>query len=306
MWQRATTLAHVSPPILLPIPLPETTAVNIRAVQDAANFLAHRLEARPRVHIILGSGLGGLAQAMSGATEVLFADIPGFPEVTVEGHSGRFLSGRLEGVDVLMQAGRFHLYEGHDAATVAGPVRIGRELGAEILVVTNAAGGIHPGLRPGSLVLLRDHVNFQFRNPLVGPVRPGEVRFPDMTEAYDTRLRETALAVAREQGTMLTQGVYAGLLGPSFETPAEIRLLDRMGVDVVGMSTVPEVVAARAGGMRCLGFSLVTNLAAGLSGAPLNHEEVMETGARSAATLQALVRGILARIAGEGSGGGAD
>lgn len=270
--------------------------MNEAAVREARDFIAGKLDTTPRVHLVLGSGLGGLAGAMADAVEVPFEEVPGIPAVTVKGHAGRFLAGTFEGVDVLMQAGRFHFYEGHDADTVAGPVRIGRALGAEILVVTNAAGGINAGLRPGSLVLLRDHVNFQFRNPLVGPVREGEVRFPDMTAAYDEELREVALTVAREQGVTLTQGVYAGLLGPSFETPAEIQLLSRLGVDVVGMSTVPEVVAARAGGMRCLGFSLVTNLAAGLSGKPLSHEEVMETGDRSAAVLQELVRGILKRL----------
>lgn len=270
--------------------------MNEAAVREARDHIAGKLDAAPRVHLVLGSGLGGLTEAMVGATEIPFEEIPGFPPVTVEGHAGRFLAGKLEGVDVLMQAGRFHLYEGHDADTVVGPIRVGRALGAEILVVTNAAGGINAGLRPGALVLLRDHVNFQFRNPLVGPVREGETRFPDMTSAYDEQLRELALTVAREKGVTLTQGVYAGLLGPSFETPAEIQLLSRLGVDVVGMSTVPEVVAARAGGMRCLGFTLVTNLAAGLSGKPLSHDEVMETGDRSAAVLQELVRGILARL----------
>jgi len=276
--------------------------VNHAAILEARDYLAGQLNFTPRVHLVLGSGLGGLTRAMPGATVIPFEDIPGFPRVTVQGHAGRFLAGRLDGVDVLLQAGRFHFYEGHDADTVVGPVRIGRALGAEILVVTNAAGGINAGLRPGSLVLLRDHVNFQFRNPLVGPARDGEARFPDMTAAYDAPLRELALTVAREQGVSLTQGVYAGLLGPSFETPAEIQLLSRLGVDVVGMSTVPEVIAARAGGMRCLGFSLVTNLAAGLSGQPLSHEEVMETGDRSAAVLQELVRGILARLPGVPAG----
>jgi purine-nucleoside phosphorylase len=271
--------------------------VNDTALEEAAAAVSDRLDHPPRVHIVLGSGLGGLVNAMSGAVEIPFSEIPGFPPVTVEGHQGRFLAGRLEGVDVLMQAGRFHYYEGHDAATVAAPVRLGRRLGADTLVVTNAAGGIHAGLQPGSLVLIRDHVNFQFRNPLTGAVRAGEVRFPDMTEAYDAGLRTMALDAARELGVTLSQGVYAGLLGPSFETPAEIQLLARLGIDVVGMSTVPEVIAARASGMRCVGFSLVTNLAAGLSAGPLNHEEVMETGERSAATLQALVRGVLGRIA---------
>lgn len=271
--------------------------MNEAVLAEAVAHVSARLEQPPRVHVVLGSGLGGLVKAMPGAVEIPFDEIPGFPQATVKGHQGRFLAGRLEGVDVLMQAGRFHYYEGHEAGMVAAPVRMARRLGAEILVVTNAAGGIHAGLQPGSLVLIRDHINFQFRNPLVGPVLPGEERFPDMTEAYDAQLRGTALEVARELGVTLSQGVYAGLLGPSFETPAEIQLLARLGVDVVGMSTVPEVIAARASGMRCLGFSLVTNLAAGLSAGPLNHEEVMETGARSAATLQSLVRGILGRLA---------
>lgn len=266
---------------------------------DAARaVLADRLSVRPRVHLVLGSGLGGLARTVTGGEEVPFADVPGLPEVSVAGHEGRFIAGRLEGVDVLLQAGRLHLYEGHAPATVAAPVRLGRALGAEVLVVTNAAGGINAGLEPGALVLIRDHLNLQFSSPLTGPVFPGEERFPDMTRAWDQGLRELALGVAREEGILLTQGVYAALPGPSFETPAEIQFLARMGADVVGMSTVPEVLAARAGGMRCLGFSLVTNLAAGLSGRPLSHQEVMETGDRTSATLQRLVLGILRALPG--------
>ncbi len=266
------------------------------SLAEAVSLLNDRLPRSPRVHLILGSGLGGLADALDDPVVVPFTEVPGFPDVSVVGHAGRFLFGELEGVDVLIQAGRFHLYEGHHPSVAAAPVRVSRALGAEMLIVTNAAGGINPGLEPGSLVLIRDHMNLQFRNPLVGEVWPGETRFPDMTEAYDQELRELALTVAREKKIILTQGVYAALLGPSFETPAEIQLLTRLGADVVGMSTVPEVIAARAGGMRCLGFTLVTNLAAGLSGQPLSHEEVMETGDRSAATLQGLVRGILADL----------
>lgn len=265
-------------------------------LEAARAFLAARLSRRPRVHVILGSGLGGLADLLPNPEVVPFQDVPGFPSVSVPGHAGRFLAGELEGVDVLLQAGRFHFYEGHPGSVVAAPVRLGRALGAEILVVTNAAGGIRAGLEPGSLVLLRDHVNFQGRSPLAGPVWTGETRFTDMTRAYDPQLREMALAAAREAGIDLTEGVYAAVLGPSFETPAEIRLLGGLGADVVGMSTVPEVLAARALGVRCLGFSLVTNLAAGISGDALSHEEVMETGDRSAATLQRLVRGVLRRL----------
>ncbi|HSG49820.1 MAG TPA: purine-nucleoside phosphorylase, partial [Longimicrobiales bacterium] len=268
-------------------------------LEAARAFVRGRTSRTPRLHLVLGSGLGGLADLLPQADVIPFQEIPGFPTASVPGHAGRFLLGELEGVEVLMQAGRFHLYEGHSPSVVAAPIRLGRALGAGTLVVTNAAGGIRAGLAPGDLVLLRDHVNFQFRSTLAGPVWPGEQRFTDMTVAYDAELRRLALAVADAEGIPLSEGVYAAVLGPAFETPAEIQLLARLGVDLVGMSTVPEVLAARSGGMRCLGFSLVTNLAAGLSGAPLSHQEVMETGNRSAATLQRLVRGIL-RALGDG------
>ncbi len=267
-------------------------------LDKARDILASRLPVRPRVHLVLGSGLGGLAGALEGGHEVPFSEVPGLPAASVAGHAGRFMVGVLHGVPVLLQAGRLHLYEGHGASTVAAPVRLGRMLGAEILVVTNATGGIGSNLQPGSLVLIRDHLNLQCASPLTGPVQPGEERFPDMTEAYDRELRELARAVAVELEIDLTEGVYAGVRGPAFETPAEIRALGHLGADVVGMSTVPEVLAARAGGMRCLGISLVTNLAAGRSGEPLSHQEVMETGDRSAARLQRLILGILAALPG--------
>jgi purine-nucleoside phosphorylase len=267
-------------------------------LDKARDFLASRLPVRPRVHLVLGSGLGGLAGALEGGHEVSFSEVPGLPPASVAGHAGRFMVGVLHGVPVLLQAGRLHLYEGHDASTVAAPVRLGRMLGAEILMVTNATGGIGANLDPGSLVLIRDHLNLQFASPLTGTVRPGEERFPDMTEAYDRELRDLARAVAAELEIDLTEGVYAGVLGPAFETPAEIRALGHLGADVVGLSTVMEVLAARAGGMRCLGISLVTNLAAGRSETPLSHREVMETGDRSAARLQRLILGILAALPG--------
>ena len=264
--------------------------------EAARDTLSAGLVVRPRVHIVLGSGLSPLAAGVAEASRIPFERLPGFPSTTVESHSGQFVSGTLEGVPVLVQAGRYHLYEGHPVGTVVAPVRLGRALGADTLLVTNAAGGIAPGLRPGSLVLLRDHLNLQGVSPLTGPVRPGEERFPDMTEAYDGGLRSVAREVAGARGIELPEGVYAGLPGPSFETPAEIEMLSRLGADVVGMSTVQEVLAARAVGTRCLGLSLVSNLAAGRSPRPLSHAEVMEVAREAGARLDGLVRGILARL----------
>ncbi|MEJ2540428.1 MAG: purine-nucleoside phosphorylase [Gemmatimonadota bacterium] len=266
-------------------------------IEAAREALAARIPGPPGVHVVLGSGLSPLADSVAQGLSIPFEEIPGLPVPTVASHQGRFVVGTLEGMPVLIQAGRFHLYEGHEADMVAAPVRLGRALGAHTLVVTNAAGGIRAGLVPGSLVLIRDHLNLQGRSPLTGPVRPGEGRFPDMTEAYDGRLRHRALEVAARLGLGLTPGVYAGLSGPAFETPAEIEMLARLGADVVGMSTVPEVLAARAGGMRCLGLSLVTNLAAGRSRRPLSHQEVMEVAGEGGTRLEALVRGVLARMA---------
>lgn len=269
-------------------------------LEAARRVLSDRLGMRPRVHLILGSGLSPLAEGVEDATTVAFEDLPHMPPTTVVSHAGRFVAGTLEGVPVLVQAGRYHLYEGHPPETVAAPVRLGRAVGAETLVVTNAAGGIAPGLGPGSIVLIRDHLNLQGASPLTGPVLPGEERFPDMTAAYDPELRATARVVARELGIELGEGVYAGLPGPSFETPAEIEMLARLGADLVGMSTVPEVIAARAAGVRCLGFSLVSNLAAGRSPRPLSHEEVMDVAREGGERLDRLVRGVLARLGGEG------
>lgn len=264
---------------------------------DAArSALVERLPGRPAVHLILGSGLSPLADGLSDGVSVPFEDLPGMPSTTVVSHAGRFVAGTLEGVAVLVQAGRYHLYEGHSAATVAAPVRLGRALGAETLIVTNASGGIAAGLHPGSLVLIRDHLNLQHASPLTGRVREGEERFPDMSDAYDPGLREMATEVAAHEGLELTEGVYAGLPGPSFETPAEIDMLARLGADVVGMSTVPEVIAARAAGTRCLGLSLVSNLAAGRSPEPLSHQEVMEVAREAGGRLDTLVRGVLRRL----------
>jgi purine-nucleoside phosphorylase len=265
-------------------------------VSRAAEYLEGRLERSPRVALILGSGLGALAEQVDDGVVVPYGDIPGFAPSTVAGHKGRLVAGRLEGVEVLAFQGRYHAYEGHDPAALATPVRTARALGADTLIVTCAAGGVNRAFGPGTLMLLTDHLNFMGRNPLVGPVRDGETRFPDMTEPYDRGLREVAAAVAREEGIEITEGVYAAVLGPSYETPAEIRMLERLGADAVGMSTVPEVIAARAGGMRVLGIALITNAAAGISGALLHHEEVIAAGVEAGERFQRLVRGVLAGI----------
>jgi len=266
--------------------------------EETLEFLRQRLPAPPRAVLVLGSGLGGAATGMEGPVRIPYAEIPGFPASTVVGHSGALLAGRWEGVDVVVMQGRFHLYEGWSPERVALPLRVLSKLGAEVAVLTNAAGGIRPGWQPGALMLIADHINLMFRNPLIGPVAPGEERFPDMSDPYDAELRKTALAVAAALGIDLTPGVYAAVLGPSFETPAEIRMLARLGADAVGMSTVPEVVVARAMGMRVLGISCITNMATGLAQHRLTHEEVLEVGASAAARLVELLRVLLPRIAG--------
>jgi purine-nucleoside phosphorylase len=225
-----------------------------------------------------------------------YREVPGFPGASVPGHAGELIAGTLGGTPVVALAGRFHMYEGHDAALAAFPVRVLHALGAGTLIVSNAAGGTRLSRPPGTLVLLADHINFMFRNPLIGPVEEGDLRFPDMSTPYDPELRAIARRVAAEQGTPLEEGVYVAELGPVYETPAEVRMFIRLGADVLGMSTVPEVIVARARGMRVVGFSCVTNFACGLTAAPITHEEVIETTARVAARLQAIVRGVVATL----------
>jgi purine-nucleoside phosphorylase len=267
------------------------------AVRAASDAVARRLAGlQPRVAIVLGSGLGSVADAVQSAIRIPQSAIPGFPEPRAPGHKGELVAGTLEEVPVLVQSGRFHLYEGHAPAVAALPVRVFARLGVRTLIVTNAAGGIRHTFRPPTLMLIADHINLMFRNPLVGAVEEGEQRFPDMSDPYDTELRSLAREVARAEKITLEEGVYAGLLGPSYETPAEIRMLERLGADAVGMSTVPEVIAARARGMRCLGVSTITNTAAGLSAARLSHEEVLEAGRLVAGRLGDLIRGVVARL----------
>jgi len=253
-------------------------------------------ERAPTVAIVLGSGLGGLAERLTDAVRIPYGSIPGFHAPTVEGHRGELVVGTLAGKLVVAQSGRFHLYEGHAAEVAALPARVFAALGVTTFMATNAAGGIRPSFKPGTLMLITDHLNLTARNPLIGPVMEGEPRFPDMSAAYDPALRELALEVARGKGIGLEQGVYAALLGPSYETPAEIRMLATLGADAVGMSTVPEVIAARARGMRCLGISTITNAAAGVSSATLSHTEVMETAGRVGRQLGDLIEGVVARL----------
>ena len=266
-------------------------------IAEAASSVARRLGSlEPRAAIVLGSGLGFLADEVQSAVRIPYAEIPGFPQPGVAGHKGELVAGTLDGVCVLVQNGRFHLYEGHEAQVAALPVRVMATLGVRTLIVTNAAGGVRLTFRPGTLMLIADHINLMFRNPLTGPVLEGEERFPDMSEPYDAALRALARDAAREAKIPLEEGVYAGLLGPSYETPAEIRMLQRLGADAVGMSTVPEVIAARVRGMRCLGFSTITNLATGISPAALSHQEVLDVGRQVGQALGTIVKGVLRRL----------
>jgi purine-nucleoside phosphorylase len=273
------------------------SAFGADGARRAADAVRDKLPKDPPVAaIVLGSGLGGLANAIERATSVPYVEIPGFPTATVAGHSGTLIAGRLGGRPVIALSGRFHMYEGHDAQLAGFPARVLHALGARTLIVSNAAGGVNRLFGAGDLMLIRDHINLMFRNPLIGALEPGDVRFPDMSSPYDDALAVIARDVAREQGTVLREGVYAGLLGPTYETPSEVRMLSLLGADAVGMSTVPEVIVARALGMRVLGISCVTNLASGLSLEPITHADVLESSARAAATFEALVKGIVEKL----------
>ena len=260
----------------------------------ARDAVTSRLAGRePTVALVLGSGLGGLAERIAGAVRIPYRDIPGFHAPTVEGHRGELVVGALGGRTVLAQSGRFHMYEGFSAREHVLPVRVFAALGIRTLIVTNAAGGVRRSFGAGTIMLIADHLNLTGQNPLIGAVMEGDERFPDMTAAYDPAYQDLARATASRLGIPLEEGVYAGLLGPTYETPAEVRMLERLGADAVGMSTVAEVIAARARGMRCLGFSLVTNPGAGISPAPLSHKEVMETAGKAGKVLARLVEGIV-------------
>jgi len=267
------------------------------AASRAADFIRSRAgNETPVAGIILGSGLGGLAHRIAEPVAIPFADVPGFPTATVVGHAGKLIAGSLGGRPVIALAGRFHMYEGHDAALAGFPVRVLRQLGVDTLFVSNAAGGIRRTFRAGDLMLIRDHLNLMFRNPLTGGVEAGDERFPDMSEPYDAALGDALRGHATALGIPLQEGVYGGLLGPTYETPAEVRMLATLGADAVGMSTVPEVIVARAIGVRVAGISCVTNLASGISPNPLSHAEVLETTTLVAERFEALVERFVERL----------
>ena len=265
----------------------------------AADVLSERDPAfRPRLGIVLGSGLGGLADALEDAVAVPYADIPGFPPSTVPGHAGRFVLGSVDGVPVACMQGRFHLYEGHAPAVVKLPIRTFAALGVEALLLTNAAGSLRAEAPPGSLMLITDHLNFMWTNPLLGPNDDdwGE-RFVGLENAYDPELRGRLLRLADEMGIRLHEGVYCSLLGPLFETPAEIRAYRTLGADAVGMSTVPEVIVARHAGIRVAAISAITNLAVGMSAEPIDHAQTLRGAALAAADLTRLVRAFVGSFA---------
>jgi purine-nucleoside phosphorylase len=264
---------------------------------SAAQLILNRTALRPKIGLVLGSGLGAFADSLTGATRVPYAEIPSFPQSTAIGHAGQMVLGNAGNVPVAAMQGRVHLYEGYSPQEVTFPIRVFRRMGVRAVILTNAAGGINLGYSQGALVVIRDHINLQGANPLAGPNddRFG-VRFPDMTQAYAKDYRQIARQEAAKLNIPQHEGVYAALLGPSYETPAEIEYLRRIGADLVGMSTVAEVIAARHMGMDVLAISCVTNMAAGILDQPLSHAEVMETGERVKTTFEALLRAVLPRI----------
>jgi purine-nucleoside phosphorylase len=269
----------------------------VQKIQEAKQFIEEEIPYAPEIGLILGSGLGVLAEEMEDVTVIHYEEIPHFPVSTVEGHAGQLVVGKLAGRSAVLMKGRFHMYEGYGAEHVSFPVRVMKALGASKLVVTNAAGGINTDYSAGDLMLIRDHINMMGRNPLTGRNESEiGVRFPDMSEAYSGRLRALAHETAKSLGFELREGVYVGLLGPSYETPAEIRMLRILGADAVGMSTVPEVIAARHTGMEVVGISCISNMAAGILDQPLSHAEVMETADRVKDKFVSLVKGIIPKL----------
>ena len=269
----------------------------MESIQQAAQLVRQRLPQAPSVGIVLGSGLGGLADQVQNPVYIPYSEIPGFAVSTAPGHAGRFVAGMLAGKYVLCMQGRLHSYEGHSMQSIVFPIRVMAALGIETLVVTNAAGGVNTGFSIGDLMLIEDHINFMGANPLTGPnLDELGPRFCDMTFAYDPALRQLAQQVAQQQGVTLQQGVYLGYMGPSYETPAEIRAFRTLGADAVGMSTVPEVIAANHCGLKVLAMSLITNMAAGIEKKKLSGDEVIEIANQRAKELQTLVSGIIQQL----------
>ena len=267
--------------------------------EEAAKFILARIATRPRIAVVLGSGLGAFADELRDPATIRYEEIPHFPKSTAIGHVGHLVIGSVEEVPLAVMRGRVHLYEGYSARQVAFPIRVLARMGIRAIVVTNAAGGINADYGKGALVVLRDHINLQGQNPLIGPNddRLG-LRHPDMTDAYNAQFRRLALDEAQRIGGEVYEGVYAAVAGPSFETPSEIRFLRAIGADLVGMSTVPEVIAARHMGVEVLAISCVTNMAAGMTGEKITAEEVLETGERVREKFLALIKAVLPKIDG--------
>lgn len=278
--------------------LPQIATTEFAKAETAAQFIFSRSKLRPRIGLILGSGLGSFAEEFSRAVRIPYSEIPYFPASTAIGHAGNLVIGEVAGTAVIAMQGRVHLYEGYSVQQVAFPIRVFARLGVQAVVLTNAAGGILSELTQGRLVIIKDHINLQGANPLGGPNEEKfGPRFPDMTTAYDRKFRAIAAAEAKRLGTAMPEGVYAALAGPSYETPAEIRYLRAIGADLVGMSTVPEVIAARHSHIRVLGISCVTNAAAGVIDQPLVHSEVLEVAERVKEEFVAFLKAVIPEIA---------
>ena len=273
-------------------PDPVLGSLDWRARLDALeSAVRERTALVPRLGLVLGSGLGGLADEIDDATAIPFAELPGWPAATAPGHVGRLLLGRLAGVPVAALQGRFHVYEGHPVGLVVQPVLLMGRLGAPVVLLTNASGGVNPAYRAGTLMLIRDHLNLTGLSPLMGPNDDAlGPRFPDMVDAWDPKLRELLRRAAADAGVVVEEGVYAQLLGPNYETPAEVRMLQVLGASAVGMSTVVEAIVARWAGLRVAGISLVTNAGAGITGEPLTHAEVLAAGEAAGPRMRSLVR----------------
>lgn len=271
--------------------------MNIEKIQPAKQYIASKISNKPEIGLILGSGLGVLADEIESPVVIPYHEIPGFPTSTVSGHKGQLVIGELHGTTVVAMQGRFHFYEGYDMDLVTLPVRVMRAIGVEKLIVTNAAGGINESFHPGDLMIIEDHLNMFGTNPLIGPnLDEAGVRFPDMSEAYSKAYLKLAHDVANDIGLTLRQGVYAGNTGPVYETPAEVRMLRTLGGDAVGMSTVPEVIVAKHSGMEVLGISCISNMAAGILDQPLTHDEVIETTERVRHDFLTFVKEIVKRM----------
>ena len=289
----------MEPDAIIPLAMVEAASSDLYSrAENAARIIRSRTGAEARIALVLGSGLGGFAEDFEDAVNIPYQEIPGFVSSTAQGHAGRLVSGKVDGVPVLAMQGRVHYYEGYSLEEVTFPIRTFKLLGINTLVLTNAAGGVDIELTQGALMVISDHLNVMGVNPLRGPNDESfGPRFPDMSEVYSRELQELVIEEARGLGVAVRRGIYAALAGPSYETPAEIHMLRAFGADAVGMSTVPEAIVARHMGMRVLGISCVTNMAAGITENPINHEEVMETGERVRETFTQLLRKVIAKAA---------